>query len=35
VGSFGGDAVMFGTYAAPLADLSALYRSAFAQAVGV
>ncbi len=34
VGTFGGDKVTFGSDSAPLADLSALYRSAFAQAVG-
>ncbi len=33
VGSFGGETVRLGTSAAPLADLSALYRSAFAAAV--
>jgi phosphoribosylformylglycinamidine synthase subunit PurL len=35
VGRFGGDKVTFGTDSAPLADLSRLYRSAFAEAVGV
>ena len=34
VGSFGGPTVRLGTDQAPLADLSALYRSAFAAAVG-
>jgi phosphoribosylformylglycinamidine synthase len=34
VGQFGGTTVTLGTDAAPLADLSALYRSAFAKAVG-
>ncbi|MGL6210954.1 MAG: phosphoribosylformylglycinamidine synthase subunit PurL [Paracoccaceae bacterium] len=34
VGQFGGDVVRFGADEAPLADLSALYRGAFAQAVG-
>ena len=34
VGQFGGSSVTLGTDAAPLADLSALYRSAFAKAVG-
>jgi phosphoribosylformylglycinamidine synthase len=34
VGTFGGTAVTFGTDSAPLAELSALYRSAFAKAVG-
>jgi hypothetical protein len=34
VGQFGGTTVKLGTDAAPLADLSALYRSAFAKAVG-
>ena len=33
VGSFGGDLVQFGTDAAPLSDLSALYRGAFAAAI--
>ncbi len=33
VGRFGGDVVAFGDDAAPLADLSALYRGAFAKAV--
>ncbi|WP_415184554.1 phosphoribosylformylglycinamidine synthase subunit PurL [Phaeovulum sp.] len=33
VGNFGGDTVRFGAASAPLADLSALYRSAFAAAV--
>jgi phosphoribosylformylglycinamidine synthase II len=35
VGSFGGSAVTFGTETAALADLSQLYRSAFAAAVGI
>ncbi len=35
VGRFGGDKVTFGTDSAPLADLSRLYRSAFATSVGV
>jgi phosphoribosylformylglycinamidine synthase len=35
VGTFGGDAVRFGAASAPLADLSALYRTAFAAALGV
>jgi phosphoribosylformylglycinamidine synthase len=34
VGQFGGSNVTLGTDAAPLADLAALYRSAFAKAVG-
>jgi phosphoribosylformylglycinamidine synthase subunit PurL len=34
VGRFGGDAVIFGTDTARLADLSALYRGAFAAAIG-
>ena len=34
VGRFGGDAVRFGGSQAAMADLSALYRGAFAQAVG-
>ncbi|MEH6773295.1 MAG: phosphoribosylformylglycinamidine synthase subunit PurL [Cereibacter changlensis] len=34
VGRFGGDSVSFGGKSAPLADLSALYRSAFEAAVG-
>ncbi|WP_209424544.1 phosphoribosylformylglycinamidine synthase subunit PurL [Pararhodobacter sp. SW119] len=34
VGRFGGDSVRLGTSEAPLADLSALYRSAFARAIG-
>jgi len=34
IGTFGGDKVTFGSDSAPLAGLSALYRSAFAQAVG-
>jgi len=34
VGRFGGDVVTLGADAAPLADLSALYRGAFAAAVG-
>ena len=34
VGNFGGTTVRLGTDQAPLADLSALYRSAFARAVG-
>nr|MCU0801809.1 AIR synthase-related protein [Paracoccaceae bacterium] len=33
VGHFGGAQVQFGTEAAPLADLSALYRGAFAAAI--
>jgi phosphoribosylformylglycinamidine synthase len=33
VGKFGGDSVNFGAETAPLAELSALYRSAFAKAV--
>ncbi|MDF2143157.1 phosphoribosylformylglycinamidine synthase subunit PurL [Paenirhodobacter sp. CAU 1674] len=33
VGRFGGDAVTFGAATAPLADLSAIYRTAFAAAV--
>ena len=33
IGSFGGEMVTFGADAAPLAELSALYRSAFAKAV--
>jgi len=35
VGQFGGDRVTFGTDSATLADLSTLYRSAFAASVGV
>jgi hypothetical protein len=35
VGQFGGDQVLFGEDGAPMADLSALYRSAFAATVGV
>ncbi len=35
VGTFGGDQVSFGDEAAALADLSALYRTAFAATVGV
>jgi len=35
IGSFGGALVAFGADAAPLADLSRLYRSAFAEKVGV
>ena len=35
VGQFGGDQVLFGEDGAPMADLSALYRSAFASTVGV
>jgi phosphoribosylformylglycinamidine synthase subunit PurL len=35
VGRFGGDTVQFGNDARPMADLSALYRGAFAKAVGV
>ena len=35
VGQFGGDQVTFGTDSAPMAALSALYRSAFAATVGV
>ena len=34
VGSFGGDRVTLGAESAPLAELSALYRGAFARAVG-
>jgi phosphoribosylformylglycinamidine synthase len=34
VGTFGGDLVRFGDDTAPMADLSSLYRSAFAKAVG-
>jgi phosphoribosylformylglycinamidine synthase len=34
VGRFGGADVRFGAEAAPLADLSALYRTAFASALG-
>ena len=34
VGAFGGTAVSLGGDSAPMADLSALYRSAFAKAVG-
>ncbi|PTW51725.1 phosphoribosylformylglycinamidine synthase subunit PurL [Rhodovulum kholense] len=34
VGRFGGDQVSFGGVSAPLADLTALYRSAFAAALG-
>ncbi|GAB1380341.1 phosphoribosylformylglycinamidine synthase subunit PurL [Pararhodobacter aggregans] len=34
VGKFGGDSVSFGGAAAPLAELSALYRGAFAAAIG-
>ncbi|TAG28401.1 MAG: hypothetical protein EAZ40_03585, partial [Rhodobacterales bacterium] len=34
VGQFGGADVVFGTEVAPLAGLSALYRSAFAAALG-
>jgi phosphoribosylformylglycinamidine synthase len=34
VGQFGGSNVTLGTDAAPLADLAALYRAAFAKAVG-
>jgi len=33
-GRFGGDQVQFGADSAPLAELSALYRAAFAQAIG-
>jgi phosphoribosylformylglycinamidine synthase len=33
VGQFGGSDVVFGAEAAPMAELSALYRSAFAKAV--
>jgi phosphoribosylformylglycinamidine synthase len=33
VGQFGGDTVAFGGDAAPVAELSVLYRSAFAKAV--
>jgi phosphoribosylformylglycinamidine synthase subunit PurL len=35
VGRFGGDKVTFGTESAPMAELSQLYRSAFAAALGV
>jgi phosphoribosylformylglycinamidine synthase len=35
VGRFGGDKVSFGTESAPLAELSQLYRTAFAAVVGV
>lgn len=35
VGKFGGDKVTFGTESAPLAELSQLYRTAFAATVGV
>ncbi len=35
IGTFGGDKVSFGTDSAPLAELSALYRSAFVKAVGL
>jgi phosphoribosylformylglycinamidine synthase len=35
VGKFGGDKVTFGMESAALADLSGLYRSAFAAVVGV
>jgi phosphoribosylformylglycinamidine synthase len=35
LGKFGGDKVTFGTESAPLAELSQLYRSAFAATVGV
>jgi phosphoribosylformylglycinamidine synthase subunit PurL len=35
VGHFGGDVVQFGAEVRPMADLSALYRGAFAKAVGV
>ena len=35
VGKFGGDKVTFGMESAPMADLSRLYRSAFAAVVGV
>jgi phosphoribosylformylglycinamidine synthase len=35
VGQFGGEQVAFGADAAPMAELSALYRSAFAAALGV
>jgi phosphoribosylformylglycinamidine synthase len=34
VGQFGGTTVTLGTDTAPLAELAALYRSAFAKAVG-
>ena len=34
VGRFGGDTVTFGTTSAPLNGLEALYRTAFASAVG-
>ncbi|NPD15869.1 phosphoribosylformylglycinamidine synthase subunit PurL [Xinfangfangia sp. D13-10-4-6] len=35
IGSFGGDSVTLGQDSAPLAELSALYRGAFAKAVGL
>jgi phosphoribosylformylglycinamidine synthase subunit PurL len=35
VGRFGGDVVQFGTEARPMMELSAIYRGAFARAVGV
>lgn len=35
VGRFGGDSVTFGAETAPMAELSALYRSAFAAALGL
>jgi phosphoribosylformylglycinamidine synthase len=35
VGKFGGDRVTFGMESAPMAELSGLYRSAFAAVVGV
>ncbi|MCX7287526.1 MAG: phosphoribosylformylglycinamidine synthase subunit PurL, partial [Rhodobacterales bacterium] len=35
IGQFGGDRVILGTDSAPLAELSSLYRSAFAATVGV
>ena len=34
VGTFGGDAVAFGSASAPMAELSKLYRTAFADAIG-
>ncbi|MBL3574395.1 phosphoribosylformylglycinamidine synthase subunit PurL [Rhodovulum sulfidophilum] len=34
VGRFGGDQISFGGHSAPLSDLTALYRSAFAEALG-
>ncbi|MBL9053281.1 MAG: phosphoribosylformylglycinamidine synthase II, partial [Tabrizicola sp.] len=35
IGTFGGDRVTFGTDSAPLAELSALYRRAFAETLGL